>query len=51
MGGIHVQIQFEHIDAWLAEEAGESSACVFGDELPNLILGQIAGLCNPRDLE
>src|SRR5262245_47538584 len=45
------QVEFEHIHAWLAEETGEAAARVFGDKLPDTILGQIARLCNARHLE
>src|SRR5215470_14470327 len=45
------QVEFEYVDARLAEETDESVARVVSDKLPDAILSQIAGLCNPRDLK
>src|SRR5215467_10434003 len=48
---VESQVEFEHIDAWLAEQTEEAAARICGDELPEHIFGQIASLCNARHLE
>src|SRR5713101_5224804 len=51
MDGIHVQIQFEHIDAWLAQNAELSAQGVFGDEGANLCFIHVALAGHARNLE
>src|SRR5258708_5369395 len=48
---VESQVEFEHIDARLAEETDEAVARVFGDKLADPIFRQVAGLGNPRDLK
>jgi hypothetical protein len=48
---VESQVEFEHIDVWLAEETDQAVARVFGDKLTDPIFRQIAGLCNPGHLK
>jgi hypothetical protein len=45
------QVEFEHIDAGLAEESDQAVARVFRDKLADAIFRQVASPGNPRDLK
>jgi len=51
MSGIHVQIQFEHINAWLAQNAELSAQGVFGDEGANFCFIHVALAGHAQNLE
>src|SRR5215475_14393267 len=48
---IESQVEFEHVDAGLAEETDQAVARVFSDKPADAILRQVASLGNPRDLK